>query len=78
MSLEAELKTYQAALPGLLANEGKYVLIQGENIIGVYDTYADAIQSGYEKCGLAPFLVKQIKAVEQVQFFTRPIEPCRT
>lgn len=78
MTLKAELKTYQNSLPGLLANVGKYVLIKGADVLGLYDTYADAIQGGYEKCGLEPFLVKQIEAVEQVQYFSRPIESCPT
>lgn len=78
MALEVELTTYEANLQSLLADEGKYVLIMGEEVLGIYETYADAIQSGYEKCKLESFLVKQIEATEQVQFITRPIEPCRT
>ena len=78
MALEAELKTYKSGLQSLLANEGKYVLICGEDIIGLYDTYRDGLQAGYEKCGLVSFLVKQIEAVEEIQFFTRPIDPCLT
>ena len=78
MTLEVELKTYRNSLQELLADEGKYVLIQGDEIVGLFDTYADALQSGYDKCGLDPFLVKQIESNEQIQFFTRPIEPCPT
>ena len=78
MALEAELKTYQGALPSLLAKAGKYVLIKGDDVLGLYDTYADAIQGGYEKSRLDPFMVKQIEAVEQVQFVSRSIEPCPT
>lgn len=78
MALEAELKTYESSLQSLLADEGKFVLIKGDQVLGVYETYADAIQSGYEKCELEPFLVRKIEATEHIHFFTRPIEPCLT
>lgn len=78
MALDTELATYERELPSLLASEGKFVLIQGDQVIGVYDTYRDAVQSGYDRCGLTPFLVKRIQIIEQIQYFTRPIGPCRT
>lgn len=71
--LEVELETYIKALPQLLPNQGKYVLIGGGQIAGIYDTYDDAISIGYEKFGIKPFLVKQIMASEQVQYFTRDV-----
>lgn len=75
MALETELETYQQHLSDLLADEGKYALIQKADVLGTYDTYNDAIKAGYEKCGLEPFLVKQIQAVEQIQYITREICP---
>ena len=78
MALESELKTYREKLPELLVHEGKYALSKGDDLVDVYDTYSDAIQSGYEKFRLEPFLVKKITAEEQVQYFTRPISPCPT
>ena len=77
MALERELRTYQKELSSLLQDEGKYVLICEDEIGGVCDTYEDAIKSGYEKYNLKQFLVKKIQAVEQVQYFTRHIDPCR-
>lgn len=76
MALEKEQAAYVRELQNLLGSEGKYVLIQGDAVIGVYDTYNDALQIGYDRCGLEPFLVKQIQAVEQVHSFTRDIRPC--
>lgn len=74
MALEQELKTYEAKLHELLPdNAGKFVLIQGEQVAGVWDTYQDALKAGYEKFKLTPFLVKRIQGVEQVQFFTRDL-----
>ena len=77
MALEKELQTYKAKLPELVANEGKFVLIQGEEVVDVYGTYEDAIKAGYDKFKLGPFLVKQIQSVEQIQFISRFV-PCHT
>jgi hypothetical protein len=76
MALEKERQTYQRELPNLLPSEGKYVLIHGDGVVGVYDTYNDALKIGYDRFGLQPFLVKRIQAVEQVHCFTRNITPC--
>jgi hypothetical protein len=80
MALEKELETYKRELPKLVASgPGKYVLIQDSIVVGVYDTYADAIKDGYGRFGVAKaFLVKQINALENVQFFTRDIGLCPT
>lgn len=78
MALEKELETFQRELPTLSASAGKYVLISGGEIAGLFGAYEDALKAGYEKYGLEPFLVKQIEAVERVQYFTRPLTPCHT
>jgi len=75
MTYEEELATYRARLPELLADEGKYAVIRGAEVLGVYGTYEDALQAGYAKYGAAPFLVQQINATEQVQYFTRDLQP---
>lgn len=78
MALEQELATYKTKLAELKASEGKFVLIRGQEIVGIFDTYADAIKEGYGKFGLEPFLVKQIQAIERVQFISRFVDPCHT
>ena len=78
MGLEKEKQTYKVKLPILLADEGKFALIKDDNVVGVFDTYADALQEGYRQFGVAPFLVKQIQSVETVQFFTRDLASCHT
>jgi hypothetical protein len=78
MALEKELETYRRELPKLLASEGKFVLIHGGDVDGVWETYEDALQAAYGKFGLEPFLVKRIEAVESVQFFTRDIASCHS
>ncbi len=78
MTRTKEIETYERELPDLLGDDGRFALIQGEAVAGIYDTYEDALRVGYEKFGLNPFLVKQIQPAEQVQSFTRAVEPCRT
>ncbi len=73
--LVKELETYKRELPKLQAQRGKFALISGDTLLNVYGTYEDALSAGYEKCGLEPFLVKQIQVVEQVQYLTRDVVP---
>jgi hypothetical protein len=76
--LERELATYEQHKAELLAQEGRFVLIQAENIVGTYDTYNDALEAGYHTFGLdSLFLIKQVRDIEEVQFFTRYITPCQ-
>ena len=79
MALEQEIATFKEVLPTLLGDQGKYALVQGERLVGVYETYKDALTVGYDKFGLTPFLVKKILANEEIQFFSRDIvSPCHT
>ena len=80
MALEKEIETFNRELARLADQEGKFAVIHGDTVIGVYVSYEDAIKIAYEKCGLKPFLVKKIQSVEQVQFFSRDLcfEPCHT
>ena len=79
MALEQELNTYYKFLEDKdRANEhsGQYILIQGEEVFGFYTSFEDALQMGYEKFELNPFLVKQVTWMEQAHFVSRSIEPC--
>lgn len=79
MALEKEFSAYQDALESLAAEEGRFVLVHGTNVVGVFDTYEDALQEGYKEFELEPFLVKQIKLTEQAHLVTRKLDlPCRT
>jgi hypothetical protein len=71
-ALRVELETYERRKAELLQQgEGRFVLIQDSEVAGIWDNYEDALKAGYEKYGLRPFLVKQIRAVERVQFVSR-------
>ena len=78
MALEKEYATYKSKLPELKVHEGKWVLIQGDAVVDIYSRYDYAMKEGYSKFGLnTPFLVKQIHALEQVQFVSRFVDPVR-
>jgi len=77
--LTTELATYLRHKDELVReSEGKYVVVHGDEVVGVWDTYEDALRAGYEKVGLEPFLVKQVRSIEQVHFFFRDLIPCRS
>ncbi len=76
MALEKELVTFKKSLPKMTAeHDGKFVLVQEDNVVDFFDTYDDAINAGYKKFGLKSFLVKQIHSVAKVQFISRCVDP---
>ena len=75
MALETELATYHAKLPELKADEGKFVLIHGSEVAGIFTSWDDALKIGYEKFKLDPFLVKEIQTIERVVFISRFVAP---
>lgn len=80
MAFEKEIETYNQHLQEWLAqDEGKFVVIQGDRIIGIFAAYEDALKAGYEDAGAGKFFVKRIAAMEQACFFTRDLIPvCHT
>jgi len=79
-SLKEEAETYERHKAELVKqNEGRFVLIKGSRVAGVWDTYEDAVSAGYREIGVnSPFFVKQISGVERVQFISREIAPCQS
>ena len=75
MALEKELAAYKQKLPELKEQEGKFALVHGDELVDVYSTYEDAIKEGYNRFKLEPFLVKQIRATEQILFISRIVAP---
>jgi len=66
-TLELEIATYNKEKARLLSEgEGKYVVISKSEVLGVWDTYEDAIKDGYSRCGLEPFFVKQILYIDKI------------
>jgi hypothetical protein len=66
--LATEWETYRREVGRLLAAglEGKFALIRGDAIIGVYDTWDAARRVGLEKYLLKPHMVHPILANEPV------------
>jgi len=69
--LEQELATYQAQKNNLVGKaRGKFVLIKGDEVVGIFDTRLDAVRQGYKQFGNVPFLTKEIVEVEIPLNFT--------
>jgi hypothetical protein len=62
--LAEQLVTYRDNLEELLRHKGKYVLIRGREIIGIYIDEQDALREAAGRFGSEPVLVKQIVAKE--------------
>jgi hypothetical protein len=74
---EQELATFNARRAQLIAEhgEGKFAVVHGDDILGVWDTYEDALSAAYEKCGIdKPFMVKRVEGSDGLQFFTRDLK----
>lgn len=68
--LDRELAAYEQHKEELLGRaEGKFALIGEDQVLGVYETQADAVAEGYNRLGNVPFLVKQILKVEVPENF---------
>ena len=70
------METYNARRDELLPREGEFVVIKGDRIAGIWQTYEDALKAGYNEFKLEPFMVKQILAVEPVHYVTRGTPTC--
>jgi hypothetical protein len=64
--LKTELETFEKNLPKLLRTSmGKFVIINGQTVLGVRGDYQAALKLGYSKCGTKrPFFVEQIESPE--------------
>jgi hypothetical protein len=68
-ALAEERASYRDRLPELVRkHEGRFVLIKGQNVIGVFSDRSTALQEGYSRFGVVPFLVRQVAASEPVVY----------
>lgn len=51
----------------LLAHEGKFALVKGSDLVGIYDDQAAAYKEGLTRFGNQPFLIKQVARQDPVQ-----------
>jgi hypothetical protein len=70
MAFEKEMETYNSRRDELLKEEGKFVVIQGDQVAGTWDTYDDALKAAYSRFKLEGFMVKQILTVDPVYYVT--------
>jgi hypothetical protein len=63
-----EWAAYRRELPRLLAEglEGRFALVQGDVVDSTWPTFSEAVEAGYERFDLTPFMVHQIWKVEPV------------
>lgn len=47
---------------------GKIAVIHGTTLHGFYDDYNTALEVGYDKCGLVPFLLKEVLYEDRVYY----------
>ena len=69
--LETELRYFNAHRAELLLDApGKFALIKGEQVMGIFDSETTAIRHGYKMLGNVPFLVKKVTEVDIPLNFT--------
>jgi hypothetical protein len=74
--LEKEIETYDNRLPELLKDEGKFVLIVEEQIVGIFDTFEETMKAGYSRFRSQPFLARQISKTDPIIKSSRSVRPC--
>jgi hypothetical protein len=77
VTLEQEWEAFRRELPSLLAvpeNVGKYALIHGGRVDSVWPTMQEALDTGYDRFGIEPFLVQHIVEKEEPRYFSRNIK----
>lgn len=74
---DREQAAYAQRKPDLLgSSEGQYVVLVGQELLGPFATYGEALRAGYRHFGRGPLYVKRVVAVEPVAEVTRHIAPC--
>ena len=59
--LEKEYNLYKSSLPAWADRIGQHVLIKGDEVVGFYTTRDEARQAGYDRFGLVPFFVSEVR-----------------
>jgi hypothetical protein len=69
LPLEHEYRVYLAAKPTLMDKVGQYVLIRGDETIGVWPRYDEALAEGFRRFGMVSFLVQPIARTDPIHSF---------
>ena len=71
IELESELRYFNERRSELLQEApGKFALVKGETLVGVFGSETEAIRHGYRTLGNVPFLVKKVTEVDIPLNFT--------
>ena len=75
--LQDALQTYEVQKRELLdgGKDGKFVLIHGAQVGGVFDSREEGLAAGYDSFGNTPFLVREIRERPRT-WRARPIHLC--
>ncbi len=78
MALEQEMETFTRELPRLLTEGlgGRFAVVRGDQLAGTWATLTEALDAGYERFGLEPFLVKEVTEHEEPRTFSRNVTRC--
>ena len=70
MPLEQELNYFQDHKAELLQHhQGKFALIHHDQLIGTFDSFAEAFEAGAKQFGTEPFLVQHVaERPDEVQY----------
>ena len=73
-SLREALQTYRSRKRGLIeqGEDGRYVLIRGSNVGGVFDSREEGLAAGYRDFGNTAFLVREIREFDRT-WHVRPV-----
>ncbi|MFO0927720.1 MAG: hypothetical protein U0736_11890 [Gemmataceae bacterium] len=77
--IATEWDTYRREVGRLLreGHEGRFALIKGEQVIGLFATLEEARTAGYHRFLAQPFLIQQVRAHEPLYRHSR-YQPCPT
>ena len=77
-AIRTEIRTYFRELPRLLeeGHEGRVVLIKGDQVVSVWDTFGDAYQAGRDRFGFgATFLAQPIDSRDLTRPYPESLRP---
>lgn len=68
MALDTELRYFESIKGDLLQHhEGKYALVIGTDLVGVFDHSEEAYKAGIEQRGNVPMLIKRVSKDDPVE-----------
>ena len=78
--LHREWAYFRRQLPSWLAEgrAGQFALVKGDILVGFYPSFEDGLQASYERVGIVPFLLHEIRSEEPLLLLPWCCLPCPT